>query len=321
LRLAAPAWNEVAHDGDLAYLPAGMKSVRGEALLSSAFPHSRSKSQVVVVAAREGGSLHREDAFVAYDLARRFRAWHGAASLRRTVAWMSDADRLAAAGRAEEAQALRDEIVSEFHAAENALDEAIRFDQTLAKNQEELAAAGANYSPLPSLHFNRAVAMELQGLKEKAQEELRRAVALDPKLAEAPLTAARPDADIPLLDVWTWDHDVLGDRLSRDHARLIVLHLENEFLATDNVRILDRIEAEIDAVREAWAPATAPGLTLGLSGSAAVGGEMLRASAESIRHTELFTVAIIFLILVPSIVRRCWWPRPWRRLPFRFWSP
>jgi RND superfamily putative drug exporter len=299
VRMAAPPWSEVAHDGDLAYLPPGMKSVRGEELLSAAFPHSRSKSQIVVVAAREDGSLRREDAFVAYDLARRFRAWHGAASLRRTIAWMEEADRLTAAGKAEDAEALRKEIVSEFHAAENALDEAIRFDQTLAKNKEELAGThGAPYHPLPSLHFNRAVALELQGLRESAQEEARRASALDPALAVKPLTAPLSDADIPLMDVWTWDNEVLGDRLVRDHARLIVLHLENEFLATDNMRILDRIEEEIESVRSAWAPAMDSGLTLGLSGSAAVGGEMLRASAESIRHTELFTVAIIFLILV-----------------------
>src|SRR5688572_24036147 len=73
LRWLAPSWNEVAHDGDLAYLPAGMKSVEGERLLSEAFPRTRSKSQVVIVAARQNGDLERDDVLVAYDLARRFR--------------------------------------------------------------------------------------------------------------------------------------------------------------------------------------------------------------------------------------------------------
>jgi putative drug exporter of the RND superfamily len=299
LRLAAPPWSEISHDGDLAYLPATMKSVQGERILSEAFPHTRSKSQIVLVAARESGSLKREDVFITYDLARRLRNWHGAAALNRVLRWTREAETLAAEGRAAEAQSLREEIASEFHAAETALDEAIRFDQKLAKYDEELAGEhGVRYRPWAVAQFNRAVAFHLQGKDEEAGDARRKAVELDPELRSADLSAPLVRADIPLLDMWTWDHEVLGPKLSRDHARLIVLHLGNEFLATDNIRILNEIEAEMAEVEETWSAAVPPGLKLGVSGSAAVGGEMLRASAESIRHTETFTVAIIFLILV-----------------------
>lgn len=300
LRWIAPSWSEVAHDGDLAYLPGNMKSVQGEHLLSQAFPHTRSKSQVVVVAARKEQSLQREDVFVSYDLARRFSNWHAASALQRTGQWTAEAEALAAQGRTAEAQALRDEAVSEFHAAEHALANAIDFDQKLAKYQDEFRGEhGVAYQPLAAAYWNRAVALQLQGMHDKAREVRKRATELDPSLASRPdPTAPVIDFELPLLDVWTWDHEVLGDRLSSDHARLIVLHLGNEFLATDNIRVLEGIEEEVRRVEQTWTPAIAPGLTLGVSGSAAVGGEILRSSAESIRNTETFTIAIIFLILL-----------------------
>ncbi|MBW3598798.1 MAG: MMPL family transporter [Planctomycetes bacterium] len=300
LRMVAPSWSEISHDGDLAYLPASMKSVRGERILSQAFPHTRSKSQIVIVAARQNGSLKREDAFVTYDLGRRLRNWHGAAALNRIRQWTVDAKSLESEDRNEEAQALRDEIASELHAAENALDEAIRFDQKLAKYAAELAGEhGVQYRPWASAYHNRAIVYRLQGKTEEASQSRQRATELDPKL-RSPDGAAAPiaEADLPLLDMWTWDHETLSKKLSRDHARLIVLHLGNEFLATDNIRILNAIEREMAEVEETWSAAVPAGLKLGVSGSAAVGGEMLRASAESIGHTETFTVAIIFLILL-----------------------
>ena len=49
MHLVAPRWNDVTHDGDLAYLPETMPSVVGERLLNRAFPESQAKSEMAVV--------------------------------------------------------------------------------------------------------------------------------------------------------------------------------------------------------------------------------------------------------------------------------
>ena len=48
-------WQDVAHDGDLAYLPELMPSVQGERLLARAFPDTKEKSQLAVVLEPHGG--------------------------------------------------------------------------------------------------------------------------------------------------------------------------------------------------------------------------------------------------------------------------
>jgi RND superfamily putative drug exporter len=69
-------------------------------------------------------------------------------------------------------------------------------------------------------------------------------------------------------------------------------------MATDNMRVLGLIEQEMAEERELAERAGVRDLTLGISGSAAVGGDMLRAAAESIRHTELLTILLVIGILL-----------------------
>ena len=71
LRLVAPAWNDIALDGDFDYLPKSMTSVAGGALLDEAFPGERSRSQVVLIVGRENGKLNKDDEIVGLDLLRR----------------------------------------------------------------------------------------------------------------------------------------------------------------------------------------------------------------------------------------------------------
>jgi RND superfamily putative drug exporter len=183
LHAVAPRWNDVTRDGDLAYLPSNMTSVRGEALFQRAFPEHRSKSQIVIVCERPDKPLASDD--------------------------LRALDRLAG-----------------------------RFDDP------------------------------------------------DTRLA------------LGLIDVWTPWSEIIGKKLtSRDrHAALVVLLLKNEFMAVDNIRVLSAVRAEIEGSRRS--PEFPPGLNLEVSGSAAVGGDMLGSAEESIRNTEFVTVLSVIAILL-----------------------
>ena len=65
VRLAAPRWDDVTYDGDLAYLPENMPSVVGQRLTEAAFPHHLAKSQIVLIVAREDKPLQSNDLQVA----------------------------------------------------------------------------------------------------------------------------------------------------------------------------------------------------------------------------------------------------------------
>ncbi|HEX4142864.1 MAG TPA: MMPL family transporter [Pirellulales bacterium] len=184
LHLVAPRWNQVTHDGDLAYLPERMPSIQGENLLRAAFPKQRSKSVLAIVVERPVGPLEPDD--------------------------LALVDRLA--------------------------------DQC-----ESLAST------------------------------------------------------LPIVNVYTRQSEIVGDKLTSrtgpdGQATIILLQLANEFMAVDNIRVLDRVLALIKAEeQEKNFPA---GLRLGVTGSAALGGDMLRSAAESIKNTEWTTVGLVVLILL-----------------------
>lgn len=181
-RWAAPDWDSITYDGDLAYMPDRMVSVQGERLLREAFPENRSKSQLVIACIRPDGPLTDDDRSVLDEVAARF-----------------DEDR-------------------------------------------------------------------------------------------------RPD--LPIVGLWTPHTEVIGKKLvSRDgHAALVVLLVANEFMAIDNIALLDAVHEALDEVRQR---ADFPeGLRLEVSGSAAIGGDTLRATQESIANTEAATIALVVIILL-----------------------
>ena len=185
LNAIAPHWDDVTHDGDLAYMPDRMTSVRGEALLARAFPENRTKSQAALVIERRDGPLTPMDLAVA--------------------------DRLAA-----------------------------RFNERVVD-------------------------------------------------------------DSPYVAVWTRDTEVVGSKLlspetSAGQATLVLLSLSNEFMATDNINVLSEILAAFET--EESSPEFPSGLYLGVSGSAAIGGDMLGSAKESIANTEVTAVALVFVILL-----------------------
>lgn len=181
-RWAAPNWDSITYDGDLAYMPDRMVSVQGERLLREAFPENRSKSQLVIACIRPEGRLTHDDLDVLDEVAARF------------------------------------------------------------------------------------------------DEETR--------------------PDLPIVGLWTPRTEVIGKKLtSRDgRAALIVLLVANEFMAIDNIPLLDAVQEVLAEVREsADFPA---GLRLEISGSAAIGGDTLRATQESIANTEVATIALVVIILL-----------------------
>ena len=106
-----------------------------------------------------------------------------------------------------------------------------------------------------------------------------------------------------LVDVWTEKTPVVGSLLQSKSKRAVrvVVRLTNEFMATDNIRVLQATEAIVEEARcEA-----SPGLKIGITGSAAIGGDMLTAAAESVASTHRTTVLLVTLVLV-LIYRSPW---------------
>ena len=181
----APRWEDVTHDGDFAYLPAEMTSVRGNALLKKNFTASSFKSQIVLVLSRGDGELRSAD----YEVA----------------------DRLL-----------------------------LRLRSDIAP-REEVAA------------------------------------------------------------IWSYADSGFGDKLTspvraNGQALLIMLQLRSEFMAIDNMPLLERVYDILEDTR--GGEDFPPGLRLGVTGSASVGYDMLRAAEQSIKNTELTTIILVVLILL-----------------------
>ncbi|NMC21473.1 MAG: MMPL family transporter [Thermogutta sp.] len=185
LRLSAPNWQDVARDGDFAYLPDSAASVQGEKLRTAAFGEVTSKSEVVFVLARRDGPLTEED--------------------------LAFADRVV-----------------------------------------------ATYQP-------------------------------------------PEDADSPIVNIVSHRTEVIGKKLlsppgEHGQALLIIVQMKGEIMAVENMKPLAEIYEKFEALRNA--PDRPAGLEMGVTGSGAVGTEMLFAAEESIRNTEFATIGLIIVILL-----------------------
>jgi RND superfamily putative drug exporter len=94
---------------------------------------------------------------------------------------------------------------------------------------------------------------------------------------------------------------VIGKKLTSPNgqngqAALIVLHLRNEFMAIDNMALMRKIHRTLAEL--AASPDFPPGLKLGVTGSAAIGSDMLFSAEQSINRTEMTTVALVIIILL-----------------------
>ncbi len=307
LRCVAPRWDDITRDGDLAYLPSELPSVVGEKLLNEAFPYDRPKSQIAVFIAREDSKLTTDDFSVGYDLARRFKNLHGVAAMATAQRLEAEAAQLREAEKFAEATMAVERAEKNWDKALVALNESIRLDEVLAaywKKQNTQRPDAEHYVQQPDRfaapHHNLSLLHTARGRPDEAADERRLALDLDPGLAEhtsQPVPEAA--AELPLLDVWTWRDDIFGKKLASTskQARLILLQLTNEFMAVDNIRVLNQLDELLGEVRQTIDPSQRDRLLVGFSGSAAVGGDLLRAAKDSIKNTELFTIVLVVLIL------------------------
>lgn len=308
LRWVAPNWDDVTRDGDLAFLPPQMPSVRGERLLSDAFPSDRAKSEIAVYVGREEGTLQGDELAVAYDLARQFKNLHGVAALSRAQQQSEEADRLKKEGRNEASSAASGHAEQLLLRAEAALDEAIRLDDLIQEywTKKDAAAKRKALPPdtvrrqerLAAAYYNRSLVYTRLGKQSDADADASTAQELDATFRDrGPRPFPEQGASLPLLDVWTWQDEVFGEKLRKPEVRVILLNLSNEFMAVDNIAVLDYLETILDGTRQTLLGDSRQQLQIGFSGSAAVGGDLLRAAADSIEKTELFTVILVVLIL------------------------
>lgn len=122
--------------------------------------------------------------------------------------------------------------------------------------------------------------------------------------------AALAGADLPLADVWTPATPQIGRMLKSEQstngqAAMVVANLNVDFAAVQNIEVLATVERRISELFAARANTTSH-LHWGITGSAAVGGDVLDAAAESVRNTELTTTIMVLVILLLVYRSRCW---------------
>jgi len=105
----------------------------------------------------------------------------------------------------------------------------------------------------------------------------------------------------PIVEVLSHQTEGIGEKLVSPHGPngqglLILLQLRNEFIAVDNMALIDSIFGRLNEIRHL--PDFPAGLEVGVSGSAAIGSDMLLAATESIENTEQMTFILVVLILL-----------------------
>lgn len=293
LRLVAPPFSEVAADGDFDFLPDGLSSVDGGHLINRAFPGERPRSQVVLILSRPS-PLTRRDDVVSLDLQRRL--YHHLA----IAAWQRFN---------RTADATPGPVVFDDERLRKLINDS--FDRSIAADSEyyELIADKLSldveitprFPRMAVSYFDRANWLQQIGADAaKITEDFDAALTLFPGIETKidPLSMRPANGFEPLLDVQSWDDTVIGGKLKTDSARLAILQLSTELAATENIATVEAVERMIQRILSRSAKYTDPGLTLRMTGSAAIGGETLMAARDAIRYTETITVLTILLILI-----------------------
>lgn len=305
LPFVAPSWNSVTHDGDFAYLPANSPTVVGQELLDTAFAVKPPKSQIVVGIVRADDALEKDDFVAGFDVARRLinvfaaKVMHDLESGHLTEA---EANPTVGAGGSRTARAL--------DLLDQSIDMSNELATLLAAAPEGAVAPSAIVTPLAESYFLRAALLRRLARSDDDQDQsvsdFEQASRLQPELKELRVEQFIKRLEVeqfPISDLWTWRNEIVGERLQdpEKHCRLIVLHFPTEFMAAGNIPIMERVEREMAVARD-LAGKLRQGdeenaAKLIISGSAAVGADMLRSSARNIRNTDWLAATLVLLIL------------------------
>ncbi len=312
LRLIAPAWEDIAADGDLAFLPATVPSAVGQATLQASFPTMRARSQMVIVFATPETALGLGDLALAFDMARRLH-WSAAQNAWRDMRTRTAApkfiDKFTQPNRVAlqnpvSGDTLSGDIVSDdpvdAEVIVDNLTEAIAIEEVLTQFLQKEAPETV-FERLPDAYALRGQIMQALG---KAEDQEQAALDIDTaKLMIEQRTPTLP-SELPawavnIQDVWSWRNPIVGHKLGSNEARarLINLQLSSDFSATSNIDTINGLEALARELRPRYAKLISPDLKIEVGGSAAVGADMLRAAASGVRKTELVTIVLVLLIL------------------------
>lgn len=317
LRSAAPRWEDIAADGDLAFLPSTVPSAIGQRAVEAAFPGSLSRSQLVFVIANQQQPLSNGELALALDMTRRLH-WMAAKTAWEKMEASDGLNLISAKPSSLPSPTDPSQTSSQTNSGSpnSTSQPAVEFAQMRPSVYADIAfynltqvleieEALVSYFAAEELPFERlAEAYQMRGVlgKRMGEEE---SAAVD--LATAELLRAQPnllDARVPewagaIRDVWSWRVGFIGHKLGSDNpqARLVSVQLNSEFTATANIDVLNGMEELVRQLRKQYADRIDANLEIEVSGSAAVGADMLRAAASGVRKTEIVTIILVLTIL------------------------
>lgn len=298
LRIVAPAWEEIAADGDIVFLPATVPSAIGRRALEDAFPGTQTRSQLIIAFGNESEDLRTGDLAFALDVARRMH-WMAATSAWKEIlrdGWWSP-NALQAEESSESDSSARGRGLVLLDMVDDNLTQVIEIEESLSKFFAKTAPE-TRWERLPGVHALRGRLREAQGRTEEAAVDLE----MDRILSEQGAANALelPAWSETVGDIWSWRSPIVGHKLGSDNARarLIQVHLATEVTATQNIDVLNGIEEMLRGLRQEHQSRLSSGLRAEVSGSAAVGADMLRAAASGVNKTEITTVILVLLILI-----------------------
>jgi len=317
----APRWTEVAQDGDLRFLPSQTPSQRGQLLLEAGFPDQRSRSEWFLLFCRDREqSLTPRDLAVALDVARHLAHATAVAEVKRTFS--QSAVRPAISG-GNVASATPTDISSEdrkdrWGLAIRWYDIAIELDSKWA-DAMEAAGEPKGSGRLSQAYWDRAAIWEFAGDFTRRDSDLLEAKGLSGEGGGIPQWNKPQEAGFfswdPLLEIWTWEDEVLGSKLGKERgdAKLISLRMATEFSSTKQLEVRQGLDGLIDRCRARSGDGEGGrGLRIEWSGSGALGADMLLAASQSVRKTEVATVLLVIgalwylyraplLVLIPLV--------------------